>query len=104
MQLARIPWNGDDPFLTEGYGRGLAEQLVVTLDPQVHAGLNAMASVIGAAAVVGSTPPNFNPLLESYHHLDILRMVVFYNEDFGIQPQDSLFTRNGKFCQFLTEF
>jgi hypothetical protein len=32
------------------------------------------------AADVGSFPPNFNRVLSSYAHTDILKMVVHYNE------------------------
>ena len=57
----------------------------------------------GVAALVGSVPPNFNPNIEAYKHLDICKLVVFYNETFGILPQDDLPARIKKFRRFLSE-
>jgi hypothetical protein len=54
-------------------------------------------------AEIGSTPPNFNPKVEHYQHIDILEMVVFYNESFGITAGDTLSNRIMKFKRFLTE-
>lgn len=54
-------------------------------------------------AAIGQTPPNFQPKLDSYNHIDVLRMVVFYNETFGIIPQDGLGDRIDKFRRYLTE-
>jgi hypothetical protein len=58
----------------------------------------------GIAAVIGTAPPNFNPRLETYEHIDILRMIVFYNESFNIIAQDDLPERINKFRRFLSEF
>jgi len=33
--------------------------------------------------------PNFNHNLSSYNHGDILRLINFYNEDFGIGQDDN---------------
>jgi len=54
--------------------------------------------------LIGSTPANFNPKIDGYRHLDILRMMVFYNETFDIGVQDDLPTRAEKFRMFLTQF
>jgi len=40
--------------------------------------------------IVGTVPPQFNPDVDAYQHIDILRLVVFYNDDFGILPGDQL--------------
>jgi hypothetical protein len=53
---------------------------------------------------IGSTPPDFDPRVEGYSHLDILRMVAFYNESFNILPQDNLPDRIDKFRRYLTEY
>jgi len=58
----------------------------------------------GNPPLIGSTPANFNPKIDGYRHLDILRMMVFYNETFGIGVQDDLPTRAEKFRMFLTQF
>jgi hypothetical protein len=58
----------------------------------------------GNAHDIGAIPDPFNSTLDTYSHLEILRMVVFYNETFGIEPQDDLADRIMKFRRFLTEF
>jgi hypothetical protein len=57
-----------------------------------------------ATYLVGSMPPHFDPCLEGYKHWNILQMVFFYNESFGIEPDDDLKIRVMKFRRFLTEF
>jgi len=49
-------------------------------------------------------PPDFDADLENYHHLDICKLVVFFNEMFGIVPQDNLGLRIRKFRRYLSEF
>lgn len=53
---------------------------------------------------IGDTPPNFQARLDGYNHIDVLRMVTFYNETFGIVPQDNLGDRIDKFRRYLTEY
>jgi hypothetical protein len=60
--------------------------------------------LIGNVPVIGSTPPNFNPRVVAYGHLDVLRMMVFYNETFKILPAEGLSDRVEKFRRFLTEY
>jgi len=57
-------------------------------------------------AGIGSTPPQFNPKVEGhiYNHIDILGLVVFYNEKFGIEWADNLTDRIIKFRSALQEF
>ena len=57
----------------------------------------------GNASPIGSVPNPFNATLEVYSHADILQMVVFYDDNFGIDPVDGLPERLIKFRQFLME-
>jgi len=49
-------------------------------------------------------PPQFDPRVEAYWHLDILKMIVFYDDNFGIVAQDDLLERMLKFRAFLADF
>jgi hypothetical protein len=51
---------------------------------------------------IGSTPPAFNRHIANYQHGDIVKMIVFYNDDFGILVGDLVGTRVDKFRYFLT--
>jgi hypothetical protein len=55
--------------------------------------------------VIGSVPVNFNghPTLAGYTHADILNLIVFYNDDFGIEAGDQIGTRTAKLRAWLTE-
>lgn len=53
---------------------------------------------------IGDTPPEFQAKLDGYNHIDVLRMVAFYNDTFGILPQDNLGDRIDKFRRYLTEY
>lgn len=53
--------------------------------------------------LVGTVPPQFNPDVDSYQHVDILRLIVFYNDDFGIQAGDQLPERKRKIRNWLME-
>jgi hypothetical protein len=57
-------------------------------------------------ADIGSRPPQFNAKVEGhvYGNIEILGMVVFYNETFGIEQADSLTDRIIKFRNSLQEF
>ena len=52
---------------------------------------------------IGAKPQPFNANLPNYRHIDILNMVIFYNNDFGIVAADSVGDRVEKFGFFLTE-
>jgi hypothetical protein len=52
---------------------------------------------------VGTTPPNFIADLHTYHHNDILDLIVFYNDDFGIVQTDTASSRIESFRRFLVE-
>jgi hypothetical protein len=52
---------------------------------------------------VGTTPPNFNADFTTYRHDDILHLIIFYNDDFGIVQADTLPSRVESFRRFLVE-
>ncbi|KAK0438554.1 hypothetical protein EV421DRAFT_950689 [Armillaria borealis] len=52
---------------------------------------------------VGSLP-SFNGQIGTYSHLEILKMIIFYNDNFGITWSDSLPERIDKFRSFLSDF
>jgi len=87
-----------------GYGRNLALPLVAALDTASQQDFHAQHPPGGNAALIGSTPPNFNASVEGYRDLDICKLVTFYNETFDIVPNDNLPTRINKFRRFLSEF
>jgi len=53
--------------------------------------------------LLGDIPPNFNPNLPSYTHDDILQLIIFYNDDFGIVQADRIPSRIDSFRRFLSE-
>jgi hypothetical protein len=55
-------------------------------------------------AETGSTPPNWNPQVIAYRDSDILRLVIFYNDDFGIVAGDTLATMREKIVSWLVEY
>jgi hypothetical protein len=87
-----------------GYGRDTVLPLTNVLGPAARQNFLNNNPENGNAHPVGSVPNPFNATLESYTHAEILQMVVFYNDDFGIDPLDGLPERLMKFRQFLTEF
>ncbi|KAF9038853.1 hypothetical protein BDZ89DRAFT_404192 [Hymenopellis radicata] len=53
---------------------------------------------------IGDVPPAFSGRIAAYNNADILRLITFYNEDFGIVAGDPLALRNDKFRVFISEF
>lgn len=53
---------------------------------------------------VGTTPPQFDGSIANYQHIDILNLIVFYNDDFGIVNSDNLGARQNKVLSFLLGF
>ena len=53
--------------------------------------------------VVGTVFPQFNPNVDAYQHIDILHLVIFYNDDFGILLGDQLPERKRKIRNWLME-
>ena len=85
-----------------GYGRELALPFINVLDEADQEAFHAEFPPNGNASLIGSTPLDFEPNHFGYTHMDILRLMVFYNETFGIVPQDDLSDRKHKFGIFLT--
>ena len=66
-------------------------------------GLNARGSeTVTIQAEVGTTPILFNPLVDNYTEFDIIQLILFYNESFGILMADDLPARRAKVKIFLT--
>jgi len=57
-----------------------------------------------AAPNVGSTPPNFINNVAAYQRADIINLIVFYNDDFGIVVGDPVSECVEKFHRFLTTY
>ena len=87
-----------------GYGRELALPFMNVLDEAEQQAFHAEFPPNSDASLIGETPPDFEPNHFGYSHLDILRLIVFYNDTFGIVPEDDLAGRKHKFFVFLSEF
>ena len=89
-------------------GSGL--QLARALAPD-HVSLNAIDQFAAnnpefVGADIGSTPPHFNPSIFEYEHgasehLNVLKLVLFYNEDFGIVAESELSHRMNALLSWL---
>ncbi|KIL59936.1 hypothetical protein M378DRAFT_199975 [Amanita muscaria Koide BX008] len=77
------------PLKKTNPGHGLALAQVVAHNIAVRNGLHAPAQPLA----LGSTPPHFNPNLPTYNHDTIYQLIIFYNDDFGILPGDTLSSR-----------
>jgi hypothetical protein len=84
---------------TLGHGLDLANDVGHGLGPDAEQALVAPAQV----PQVGTAPPGFDPDIMNYEHQDILRMIIFYRNNFGIVLGDSKGTRVDKFRRFLVE-
>jgi len=82
-----------------GDGHALAMLLVVNL----NAAIAQAVQDFQPHGLIGAVPPQFNSNVDSYQHVDILRLVVFYNDDFGIHAGDNLLERKFKLRLWLTE-
>ncbi|EDQ99263.1 uncharacterized protein LACBIDRAFT_335187 [Laccaria bicolor S238N-H82] len=51
---------------------------------------------------VGTVPPNFSTNFSAYTTADFVRLIIFYNEDFGIVVGDTIESSINKLCGFLT--
>jgi hypothetical protein len=51
------------------------------------------------AAPLGQTPPLYNAEtnIDAFRHEDILRLIEFYNDDFGIVAGDGIAVRRNKY-------
>lgn len=57
-----------------------------------------------AAAEIGTVPLIFNPDMNSYKVKDIAKLMLFYNEDFGIVLNDDEGMRRIKLIEFMTKY
>ncbi|KAM6492185.1 hypothetical protein JOM56_011909 [Amanita muscaria] len=87
------------PLKKTNPGHGLALAQVVAHNVAVRNGLHAPAQPLA----LGSTPPHFNPNLPTYNHDTVYQLIIFYNDDFGILPGDTLSSRVESFRRFLVE-
>jgi hypothetical protein len=53
---------------------------------------------------VGTVPPNFSRNFAMYARADIIRLIIFYNDDFGIVVGDTLQISIDKFHKFLMTY
>jgi hypothetical protein len=66
-------------------------------------------AAIGAAhdyqpnALIGDVPSPWNPNIYAYQLADVIRLVIFYNENFGIHAVDSVAVRRKKVHDWLVE-
>ena len=54
-------------------------------------------------AQIGQVPNPWNPNLDSLQHLEILQLVIFYNDNFGIIVGDQVGTRRQKVRNWLVD-
>jgi hypothetical protein len=55
-------------------------------------------------AAIGSLPPNFTTSLTTIPSKDITKLIIFYNDDFGILEDDDEGTRRAKLISFLSRY
>ena len=60
--------------------------------------------VLDTPPKIGSTPPNFITLDIPYERPDIIRLIIFYNNAFGVVKEDEISLCVLKFYRFLTTF
>lgn len=53
------------------------------------------------AADIGLVPTPFDNNISAYTHAQILDLIIFYNDDFGIVPGEALSSRQNKVLYFL---
>ncbi|KAG1770861.1 hypothetical protein EV702DRAFT_1049172 [Suillus placidus] len=70
---------------TSGHGRSLAIQVSW---PEYVNQIPPIAAI--QVAEVGTCPPFWNPVTDGYTMRNISQLIIFYNDDFGIQPADNV--------------
>ena len=94
------------PHQTPSSGIALAVQLKpagIQLPQQlVVLQANAVTGNLAPPAALGQAPPFYNVDIDTYQHGDVLRLVEFYNDGFGIVLDDRLPTHQQKFHTWLT--
>ena len=66
-----------------------------------HAALPADAQNYHPGAAIGDLPHSWNPKVEEYELVDILQLIIFYKDDFGINPGDSVDVGRDKILSWL---
>lgn len=96
----------DTPHQIPGSGMALAVQLT---PPGIHfpqqlvvLQANAVAGNPAPPVALGQAPPFYNADLDAYQHGDVLRLIEFYNDTFGIVLADVLATRKQKVRIWMT--
>jgi len=80
-------------------GDGLALAQAVAHNAATRNALVPLAQI----PLLGDIPPNFNHNITSYNHNEILRLIIFYNNDFGILQGDTVPSRIDRFRRFLSD-
>ena len=70
---------------------------------QAHAALPAAAQDYQPNAAVGDKPNPWNSSVDAYQLVDILWLVIFYNDDFGIDAGDLVDLMRQKVRAWLVE-
>lgn len=66
-----------------------------------HAGLPDAALEYQPRAAIGVVPDDWNPLIDVYQDVDILKLIIYYNDGIGIVVGDSLDVRKQKVRNWL---
>ena len=79
-------------------GSGL--NLVIAINGAAPAAAIAIVNPAHNPVAVGAAHPNFDPT--SMTSNDVYKLIVWYNQDYGILPADSLGARRDKIMHWLT--
>lgn len=84
-------------------GSGLL--LAVQVNPAGNMLPPVLAAQVDAAplppAAVGQAPPFYDANIDAYQHGNILLLIDFYNDNFGVVVGDSLVQRKLKLCTWM---
>ncbi|KAF8507924.1 hypothetical protein JB92DRAFT_2956249 [Gautieria morchelliformis] len=100
--VARNQRSLDSPLLPlqkyiPGDGNALAQELAST------PALVQAVQIFQPHGNIGAVMPNFNPQVDAYGHVDVLHLIIFYNDNFGIAYGDQLPQRKHKIRTWLLE-
>jgi hypothetical protein len=74
-----------------------------TINPQTRAALtNYAAQNVNAPPAIGMAPAWFEGNIHTVQHIDILKLICFYNEDLGIVVEDDLRECRRKLVKYLS--
>jgi len=88
------------PFHKYIAGDGHALAIPLCGQPQ----LNQLAMAYQPQAPIDAVPPNWDAHIMGYSDIDIIRLVIFYNDDFGIVANDVESRRKEKLILWFTEW